>query len=302
MIISSGSFAKALTPEVSTWYGDAYGEHAVEYTEIFKSETSTRAFEEDVSITGMGLASVQNEGSPIIYDYMQQGFINRYTHVTYGKGFIITRNMVEDDLYDVVGKRKSRALAFSMRQTKEVVGANVLNRAFSASYLFGDGLELCSLLHVNVSGGTWANELATAADLSEVALEQACTDIGNFTNDRGLKINIMPQKLIIPNGLQWEAARILKSAQQSGTNYNDINALKNLNSIPQGFAVNHYLTDTDAWFIITNCPDGMKYKERRADDFGSENDFDTDNAKFKATGRYAFGNSDPRGIFGSPGS
>jgi len=302
MIISSGSFAKALTPEVSTWYGDAYGEHAVEYTEIFKSETSTRAFEEDVSITGMGLASVQSEGGGISYDYMQQGFINRYTHVTYGKGFIITRNMVEDDLYDVVGKRKSRALAFSMRQTKEVVGANVLNRAFSASYLFGDGLELCSLLHVNVSGGTWANELATAADLSEVALEQACTDIGNFTNDRGLKINIMPQKLIIPNGLQWEAARILKSAQQSGTNYNDINALKNLNSIPQGFAVNHYLTDTDAWFIITNCPDGMKYKERRADSFGSENDFDTDNAKFKASGRYAFGNSDPRGIFGSPGS
>ena len=304
-VITTSNFAKDLVPGVKTWFGTKYKEYPIEYLDIFEKGNSTRAFEEEVGVTGMGLAAVKTEGSGIAYDDTEQGFISRYTHVTYGLGFIITREMYEDGIAVTVALRRANALAFSVRQTKEIIAANVLNRAFNSSYTMGaqsDGKELCATDHPNKSGGTWRNELSTAADLSEAALEQACIDIADFTTDRGLKIAIMPQKLIIPSELEFDAMRILESVGQSGTANNDLNALKASKKFPQGIKVNHYLTDANAWFIGTNCPDGMKYMERRADAFGTENDFDTENAKFKATFRCSFGWSDPRGIFGSPGA
>lgn len=304
-VITTSNFAKDLVPGVKTWFGTKYKEYPIEYLDIFEKGTSNRAFEEEVGVTGMGLAAVKTEGSGIAYDDTEQGFVSRYTHVTYGLGFIITREMYEDGIAVTVALRRANALAFSIRQTKEIIGANVLNRAFNSSYTMGatsDGKELCADDHPNKSGGTWRNELSTSADLSEAALEQACIDIANFKTDRGLKIAIMPQKLIIPSELEFDAMRILESVGQSGTANNDLNALKASKKFPGGVKVNHYLTDANAWFIGTNCPDGMKYIERRADAFGTENDFDTENAKFKATFRCSFGWSDPRGIFGSPGA
>jgi hypothetical protein len=304
-IISTGNFAKDLVPGVKTWFGQKYKEYPIEYLDIFEKMNSTRAFEEEAGVTGFGLAAIKTEGGGIAYDSQEQGFVNRYTHITYGLGFIITREMYEDGIAVTVALRRANALAFSIRQTKEIVGANILNRAFNSTYTMGansDGVELCSAAHPNKSGGTWANELTIAADLSEEALEQACIDIGNFKTDRGLTIAIMPQQLIIPPNLEFDAFRILESIGQSGTNYNDTNALKASKKFPKGIAVNHYLSDADAWFIKTNCPDGLKYMERRADAFGTEQDFDTENAKFKATFRGSFGWSDPRGIFGSPGA
>ena len=303
-IISTSNFAKDLVPGVKTWFGQKYKEYPIEYLDIFEKANSIRAYEEEAGVTGFGLAAIKTEGNGIAYDDQEQGFISRYVHVTYGLGFIITREMYEDGIAVTVALRRANALAFSIRQTKELIGANVLNRAFNSSYTMGtnsDGVELCSELHPNKSGGTWANELDTAADLSESALEQACIDIAGFTTDRGLTIAIMPQQLIIPADLEFDAFRILESLGQSGTANNDTNALRASKKFPKGIAVNHYLTDTDAWFIKTNCPDGLKYMERRADSFGTENDFDTENAKFKATFRGSFGWSDPRNVFGSPG-
>lgn len=299
-IITTGSFAKALYPGVANWYGKAYNEYPVEFKELFETFKSKRAWEEDVSVSSFGLALQMSEGAGVTYDSEQQGFMTRYTHVQYGKGFIITRNMVDDDLYGIVGPRKAAGLAFSMRQTKETVAANVYNRAFNPSYTGGDGLELLSTAHVNVAGGTWSNELTTAADISEAALEQACIDIAGFTNDRGLKIKVMPQKIIVPKELDFEVNKILKTEYEVGTANNTVNVVRS--RFPGGVVVNHYLTDTDAWFIRTNAPHGMKHWERRADDFQTDGDFDTDNAKYKATARYSFGWSDPRGLFGSPGA
>lgn len=287
---------------MNAWYGKAYDEHPEEWSKIFPTYGSRKRFEEDVGISSFGLARQMPEGTPTQYDDEQQGFVTRYTHVTYGLGFIITKEMYEDDLYDVVGERRARGLAFSMRQTKETVAANVLNRAFNASYTGGDGVEMCATNHPLVSGGTFANELAVAADLSEASLEQASIDIMKFENDRGLKISVMPEKLIVPPDLAFEAERILSSPYRVGTANNDINALKLMGRFPGGIVVNHYLTDTNAWFCTTNAPDGLKHFERRADSFDMDNDFDTDNAKFKATARYSFGWTDPRGIFGSPGA
>lgn len=300
--ITSGSFAKALWPGINSWYGKAYAEHKVEYTELFDTFKSGKQYEEDVGVTSFGLAAVKPEGAPVTYDTERQAFLTRYTHVEYALGFIITRIMVEDDLYDVAGSRKARGLAFSMRQTKEVVGANVYNRAFNSTYTGGDGLEMCSTVHVNAAGGTWANELATAADLSEASLEQACIDIMKWENDRGLNISVMPESLHIPPDLVFEAERILMSPYRVSTSDNDINALNAMGKFPKGIKVNHYFTDTDAWFIRTNAPDGLKHFQRRADDFAVDNDFDTDNAKYKAQARYSFGWTDPRGIYGSPGA
>lgn len=219
----------------------------------------------------------------------------------YALGFVVTREAFEDDLYDVVGQRKAQGLAFSMRQTKEIVGANVYNRAFTAGYTGGDGVTLLNSAHPNVAGGTWSNVLATAADLSEASLEQACIDIAGFTNDRGLRIAVRPTSLIIPRQIMFEAHRILKSDGRVGTDLNDPNALKDM-GLFQNVIVNHYLTDADAWFLRTNIPQGMKHFERRGDKFDMDNDFDTENAKFKATGRYSFGWTDPRGLFGSAGA
>jgi len=304
-VITTSNFAKDLVPGVKKWFGEKYKEYPIEYLDIFEKMNSGRAFEEEAGVTGFGLAAVKTEGAGIAYDEQSQGFVSRYTHITYGLGFIITREMYEDGIAVTVALRRANALAFSIRQTKEIIGANILNRAFNSSYTMGtnsDGKELCATDHPNMNGGTWRNELATAADLSEAALEQACIDIAGFTTDRGLKIAIMPQALIIPSTLEFDAFRILESIGQSGSANNDINAIRASNKFPGGVKVNHYLTDADAWFIKTNCPDGLKYMERRPDAFGTENDFDTENAKFKATFRGSFGWSDPRGIFGSPGA
>jgi len=281
-IINSGSFAKALWPGVNAWYGKAYNEYDTEFDKLFDKNTSTKAFEEDVGVTSFGLAVQKGEGAPISYDSERQAFTTRYQHAVFALGFIITREMMEDDQYDVVGQRKAQGLAFSMRQTKEVIGANVYNRAFNSSYTGGDGSALIANNHANIKGGTWSNQIATASDLSEAALEQACIDIAGFTNDAGLLVAVKPETLIIPRQQIFEAKRILGSDGRVGTDNNDINAIKGMGLIPE-VIVNHYLTDTDAWFIRTNVPHGMKYFERRADQFDMDNDWDTENAKFKAT-------------------
>jgi len=301
-IITTSSFAKALWPGVNAWYGKAYNEYPVEWDNLFEKNTSRRAFEEDVGVTSFGLATVKTEGGGISYDTERQGFTTRYVHVVYGMGFVITREAFDDDLYDVVGQRKAQGLAFSMRQTKEVIGANVYNRAFNSSYTGGDGVSLINASHPNITGGTWSNQISTASDLSEAALEQAFIDISLLKNDRGLQIALRPEKLVIPPQLEFEAARILKTEGRVGTDLNDVNALKTLGKFSGGVVINHYLTDTDAWFIRTNAPHGMKYFERRGDEFNMDNDFDTENAKFKATARYSFGWTDPRGLYGSAGA
>jgi len=300
-IINSGSFSKALWPGVNAWYGKAYDEYETEYDKLFDKFTSQKAFEEDVGISSFGLAVNKPEGAGISYDSERQAFTTRYQHAVFALGFVITREMMEDDQYDVVGQRKAQGLAFSMRQTKEVIGANVYNRAFNSSYTGGDGKELISNAHVNIKGGTWSNTLSTAADLSEAALEQATIDIAGFTNDAGLLIAVRPDSLIIPRQLMFEAKRILGSDGRVGTDNNDLNAVKAMGLIPN-VQVNHFLTDPDAWFIRTNIPHGMKYFERRADQFDMDNDWDTENAKFKATARYSFGWTDARGLYGSAGA
>jgi len=300
-VINSGSFAKALWPGVNQWYGRAYDAYPEEYTKLFDKQTSSKAFEEDVGVSSFGLAVQKSEGAPISYDSERQGFITRYQHAVYALGFIITREMMEDDQYDVIGKRKAEGLAFSMRQTKEVIGANVYNRAFNSSYTGGDGVSLINSAHPNIKGGTWSNQIATAADISEASLEQACIDIAGFTNDAGLLIAVRPEALVIPRQLIFEAKRILGTDGRVGTDNNDLNAIKTLGSIPS-VITNHFLTDTDAWFIKTNVQNGMKYMERRADAFDMDNDWDTENAKFKATARYSFGWTDPRALYASAGA
>lgn len=307
-IINTSNFAKALWPGVNAWYGAEYKEYTVEWDKLFDKNTSRKAFEEDVGGSYFGLAAIKQEGAPIQYDTARQGFTNRYNHVVYALGFIITREIVEDDQYDVVGKMRAQSLAFSMRQSKEIVCANVYNRAFNTSYTGGDAATLIAsaggggtATHPNIAGGTYTNGVATAVDISEAALEQAQIDIAGFTNDRGLIIAARPKSLIIPRQLIFEATRILKADGRVGVDLNDPNALKLMGIIPE-LVVNHYLTDTDAWFIRTDVREGMKYFERRGDEFNMDEDFDTENAKYKATSRYSVGWSDPRGIYGSPGA
>ena len=301
-LITTGSFAKSLWPGINKWYGDSYKEFPVQYTSLFETNTSTRNYEEDVGVSGFGLAQVKGEGSPVNYDTAQQGFLTRYRHVAYALGFAVSREAFDDDLYDVVGKNKAQALAFSMRQTKEILGANVYNLAFSGGAALGDGKQLIDSARPNVAGGTWTNKIAVAADLSEAALEQAYIDIRKFTNDRGLRIALGVKSIIVPPELEFEANRILKSEYRPGTGNNDVNALVATGHLGGDVVINNYLTDPDAWFIRTDCPNGMKYFERKADEFTMDNDFDTDNAKFKAYGRYSFGCTDPRSIYGSAGA
>lgn len=300
MPITSSSFTKALWPGVNAWYGEAYNDYAPQWTSIFTKESSSKAFEEDVGLSGFGYAVQKPEGSQISYDTMVQGFVTRYQHVVYGLGFTITREMYEDDQYGVIGKKRAKALARSMRLTKDVLGASVLNRAFNSSYVGGDGVELCSTAHPNVAGGTWSNELAVAANLSEAALEQMNIDIMKFTDDRGLKIAVKPRQLIIPPDLVFEAERILKTEGRVGTANNDLNALKTMGKVGK-IVVNQYLTSTTAYWLQTDTQDGLKYFERRGDQFDMDNDFDTENAKYKATARYSFGFTDPRCVYGTPG-
>lgn len=300
-VINSGSFAKALWPGINAWYGKAYSEYPVEFEKLFEKYTSNKAYEEDVGQSSFGLAIQKPEGAPIQYDQERQGFTTRYTHAVFALGFIITREIMDDDLYDVVGQKKAQGLAYSIRQTKEILGTNVYNRAFNTSYTGGDGVALLSASHPNIAGGTWSNLIATASDLSEAALEQAVIDIAGYTNDRGLKIAVKPKSLVIPYNLQFEAMRILKSVGRVGTDNNDINALNSMGMF-KDVIVNHYLTDTDAWFIRTDVPHGMKYFERNADSFDMDNDFDTENAKYKARFRASWGWTDPRGLYGSAGA
>jgi hypothetical protein len=303
-VINTGSFAKALWPGVSTWYGQKYDEWPVEYKDLFDEESSNKAYEEDVGVSGFGLAEEISEGGKTPFDESRQGYITRYINKTYRKGFIITMEAMEDNQYDiaVLGKSKAQSLAFSMRQTKELLAANVYNRAFTAAYTFGDGQVLCYASHPLVAGGTFSNTPIVAADLSEAALEQAVIDIASFTNDRGLVISILAKTLIIPKELQFEAYRILNSILQPDSANNNVNAIRAMGVLDTAPKINHYLTDTDAWFIRTNCPDGMKMKNRKDTAFGMDNDSDTFNAKFYAYFRCSFGNTDPRGIYGSPGA
>lgn len=297
-----GHWGKALWPGINKWYGDAYGEWKVEYTDLFDSYKSSKHYEEDVGKSGLGLFQQRAEGAPVMYDSTRQAFVTRYQHVEFALGMIITKVAYEDDQYGVIGPSKAKGLARSARQTKEILGANVYIRAFNSSYKGGDGKELIATDHPNFAGGTWSNELSTPADLSEASLEQAVIDISKYTDDRGLRIAVMPKTLIIPVDLMFEAERILKTEGRVGTAEHDLNALKNMGKFPGGIKINHYLTDTDAWFIRTDAPDSMKYWSRVDDSFTDDNDFDTDNAKYKARFRCAFGWTDPKGIYGSAGA
>lgn len=298
----TGTISKALMPGVNVWFGQSYNELPMEYSEIFKTHKSTKYFEEDVGLAGLGLAVVKPETENISYGSMQQGFIKRYQHVTYGLGFIISREAIEDNQYREVAEMRTRALGRSMRHTIEHLGANVLNRAFDSNYTGADGLELCSAAHLFAKGGTFANELATAADLSEASLEQMCIDIMDMKDDAGLRIGLMPRKLVLPKELTFEAERILRSNLRSEDSSNALNALKSKGILPEGYVVNRRLTDTDAFFILTDCPDGLKHFERRGVEISNDTDFSSENMRFKATMRLCFGWTDPRGIFGSPGA
>lgn len=300
-VIYTSNHPKALWPGVKAWFGRMYDEHVEEYSKIFDRDSSTRAYEERVELTGFGLAPVKNQGGSISYDSETQGITSRLTNVTYALGYVVTMEELQDNLYEMVSKRRSKALAFSMRQTKETVAANILNRGFNSSYTGGDGKELLATDHPTLDG-TQSNELTVAADLSEAALEDLLVQIMQAKNSRGLRIALKGDKLIVPPALFYEANRILKSALQNDTANNAINALKATNALPGGIVLNHYLTDTDAWFIKTNCPEGLIYQERMAMEFEQDNDFDTKNAKAAAVERYVFGWVDWRSIYGSPGA
>ena len=301
MAISRSQLAKELEPGLNALFGLEYKRYENEHAEIFDTETSDRAFEEEVMLSGFGNAATKAEGAGISYDQAQETFTSRYTHETIALAFSITEEAIEDNLYDRLASRYTKALARSMANTKQVKAASVLNNAFNTNYLGGDGKELCATDHGTISG-TVSNELATSADLNETSLEQALIDIAAFTDERGLKIAAQGMKLIIPSALQFTADRLMNSANRVGTADNDINAVRNMGMIPQGYVVNHYLTDDDAFFIKTDVPNGLKHFERAAIKTAMEGDFDTGNMRYKARERYSFGWSDFRGIFGSPGA
>ena len=302
MAISRSQLVKELEPGLNALFGLEYNRYENEHAEIFDSESSDRAFEEEVILSGFGAAPVKSEGAGVSFDTANEGYTSRYTHETIAMAFAITEEAIEDNLYDRLAGRYTRALARSMANTKQVKAANVLNNAFNSSFTGGDGVELCSAVHPLTNGGTFANELSTAADLSETSMEQSLIDIAAFVDERGLKVALQGAKLIIPKELQFTAERILKTPGRVGTSDNDINAMANMGMIPQGYRVNHYLTDTDAFFIMTDAPNGLKQFVRSPIKTAMEGDFDTGNVRFKARERYSFGFSDPRGIFGSPGA
>ena len=300
-IITTASHPKALWPGIKAWWGQVYDEHKEEYSELFDSDTSSMNYEEDVQLTGFGLAPVKSEGSGVAYDSELQGFTTRYTHVAYALGYIVTKEELDDNLYEQVSRRRAAALAMSFRQTKENVGANIYNRAFNATYLGGDGVSLANTAHPNTSGGTFANKPSVDADLSEASLEDALTAIMGFQNDRGLLINVMPRSLIVARQNFWNANRILKSAYTPTTANNAVNVLVATNALPEGIVMNHYLSSPNAWFVRTNIQNGLKYYSRVGIQFDQDNDFDTMNAKAKGYERYSFGWTDPRAIYGVNG-
>lgn len=300
-VISTASHPKALWPGVKAWWGQVYNEHEEEYTKLFDTDTSGQNYEEDVQLTGFGLVPRKFEGAGTQYDSEVQGFTTRYVHVAYSMGYIVTREELDDNLYEKVSKRRAAALAMSFRQTKENVAANIYNRAFNSTYKGGDGVQLCATTHPNTQGGTWANKPAVDVDLSEASLEDAMIGLMGLTNDRGLMINVMPRSLIVARQNWYNANRILHSVYTPGTANNDINVLKATNALPEGIVMNHYLTSPGAWFLRTNVQDSMKYYSRVAVEFDQDNDFDTMNAKAKGYERYSFGWSDPRGVWGVNG-
>ena len=302
MAISRQQLAKELEPGLNALFGLEYKNYENQHTEIYDSENSDRAFEEEVMLSGFANAAVKAEGSAVTFDTANEAFTSRYTHETIALAFAITEEAIEDNLYDRIATRYTKALARSMAQTKQIKAANVLNNGFDSSFPGGDGKELFATDHPTQSAGTLANELSTSADLSETSLEQAMIDIAAFKDERGFKIAARGLKLIIPSELQFTAERILRSPARVGTADNDLNALSSKGMLPQGYVVNNYLTDTDAFFIKTDVPNGMKMFNRANLKTAMEGDFDTGNVRYKARERYSFGFSDWRGMFGSPGA
>ena len=301
MAITRGQLVKELEPGLNALFGLEYNRYDNEHAEFYDVETSDRAFEEEVMLSGFGNAAVKAEGQGVTFDSANETFTARYTNETIALAFSITEEAIEDNLYDRLASRYTKALARSMSNTKQVKAANVLNNAFDSSFAGGDGKELCATDHPIVAG-TFRNELSTSADLNETSLEQSLIDIAAFTDERGLKIAARGVKMIIPSELQFTAERLMKSAGRTGTADNDINAIGSMGMIPQGYTVNHFLTDTDAFFIKTDVPNGMKMFVRSPVKTAMEGDFTTGNVRFKARERYSFGFSDPRGMFGSPGA
>jgi len=302
MAISRAQLLKELLPGLNALFGLEYAKYGEEHKEIYETETSERSFEEETKLSGFSAAPVKNEGSAIAYDNAQEAWTARYNHETIAMGFSITEEAVEDNLYDSLSSRYTKALARGMSYTKQVKAAYVLNNAFTSGVVYGDGVSLCSTAHPLISGGTNSNRPATAADLNETSLENAVIQIAGWTDERGLLIAAKPRKLVVPPALMFVATRLLETELRVGTTDNDINALKNNGSIPQGYTVNHYLTDTNAWFLCTDVPNGLKHFVRTPLQNGMDGDFDTGNVRYKARERYSFGVSDPLGIFGSPGS
>jgi len=302
MAISRAQLLKELLPGLNALFGLEYKKYGEEHKEIFETETSERSFEEETKLSGFSAAPVKNEGSALAYDNAQEAWTARYVHETVAMGFSLTEEAIEDNLYDSLSARYTKALARAMAYTKQVKAASILNNAFTGGPTYGDGVVLCSTAHPLVSGGTNSNRPTVAADLNETSLEAAVIQIAAWTDERGLLIASQPTKLVVPPSLQFVATRLLETELRVGTADNDINALKNNSSIREGYCVNHYLTDSNAWFLMTDVPNGLKHFVRSPLQNGMDADFDTGNSRYKARERYSFGVSDPLGIFGSPGA
>ena len=302
MAISRAQLLKELLPGLNALFGLEYAKYGEEHKEIYETETSERSFEEETKLSGFSAAPVKNEGSAIAYDNAQEAWTARYNHETIAMGFSITEEAVEDNLYDSLSSRYTKALARGMAYTKQVKAAYVLNNAFTTTVTYGDGVTLCSTAHPLISGGVNSNRPSTGADLNETSLENAVIQIAQWTDERGLLIAAKPKKLVVPPSLQFVATRLLETELRTATADNDINAIKNNGSIPGGYTVNNYLTDTNAWFLLTDVPNGLKHFVRTPMSTGMDGDFDTGNVRYKARERYSFGVSDPLGVFGSPGS
>jgi Mu-like prophage major head subunit gpT len=302
MAISRAQLLKELLPGLNALFGLEYARYGEEHKEIYETETSERSFEEETKLSGFSAAPVKGEGSAIAYDNAQEAWTTRYNHETIALGFSITEEAIEDNLYDSLSARYTKGLARAMAYTKQVKAASVLNNGFSSAYLGGDGVSLFSTAHPLVGGGTNSNTPTTQSDLNETSLESAVIQIASWTDERGLLIAAKPCKLIVPPSLQFVATRLLETKLRVGTNNNDINALENNGSIPEGYTQNHFLTDVNAWFLTTDVPNGMKHFERTPLQNSMDGDFDTGNVRYKARERYSFGWSDPLGMWGSSGS
>jgi hypothetical protein len=302
MAISRAQLLKELLPGLNALFGLEYARYGEEHKEIYETETSERSFEEETKLSGFSAAPVKNEGQAIAYDNAQEAWTARYNHETIAQGFSLTEEAIEDNLYDSLSARYTKALARSMAYTKQVKAASILNNGFSSTYVGGDGVSLFSTAHPLVSGGTNANTPTTQADLNETSLEAAVIQIAAWTDERSLLIAARPRKLIVPPALQFVATRLLETSLRVGTNNNDVNAINNNGSIPEGYAINHFLTDPNAWFLTTDVPNGLKHFVRTPLQNSMDGDFDTGNVRYKARERYSFGWSDPLGIWGSAGS